>query len=64
MKLKDFVFEVTLKSMRFYEKFFDVAFPFTKYDSVFVPEFNFGAMENPGCVTFNDIYLFRDQRPA
>jgi aminopeptidase N len=50
--------------MLFYEKFFGVPYPFKKYDSLFVPEFNFGAMENPGCVTFNDVYVFREQKPA
>jgi len=66
LKLKDFIFEVTYKSCRFYEKFFGVEFPFKnkKYDSVFVPEFNWGAMENPGCVTFMDTFVFKDQRPA
>lgn len=50
--------------MLFYEKFFGVQYPFKKYDSLFVPEFNFGAMENPGCVTFNDFYVFREQQPT
>ena len=34
--------------------------PFTKYDQLFVPEFNAGAMENVGAVTFHDSFLFRD----
>ena len=40
--------------MKYYEELFDFAYPFDKYDTVFCPEFNFGAMENPGCVTFNE----------
>ena len=37
-------------------------YPFGKYDQVFVPEFNFGAMENPGVVTFReDAYLYRSR---
>jgi len=39
-----------------------VEYPFYaigKYDSVFVPEFNWGAMENPGCVTFHESYIFK-----
>ncbi|MDO5678342.1 MAG: aminopeptidase N, partial [Propionibacteriaceae bacterium] len=31
----------------------------TKYDQIFVPEYNLGAMENPGLVTFTEQYLFR-----
>ena len=40
-----------------YTELFGMAFPFNKYDQVFVPEFNSGAMENVGCVTFNESYL-------
>jgi len=34
---------------------------FSKYDHVFCPEFNCGAMENPGAVTVNDRYVFKDE---
>ena len=45
-----------------YEREFVVPYPFGKYDQVFVPEFNFGAMENPGVVTFReDAYLYRSR---
>jgi aminopeptidase N len=37
-----------------------VKYQFNKYDSVFVAEYNWGAMENPGCVTFNDFYVFKE----
>ncbi|MBW5426074.1 aminopeptidase N, partial [Streptomyces sp. BG9H] len=43
---------------RFHEKF-DEPYPFDSYDQAFVPEFNEGAMENPGLVTFRDEYVFR-----
>jgi len=46
--------EWTVKGLKFYNEFFDVNYPFSKYDQVFVPEFNFGAMENVGCVTYRD----------
>lgn len=64
MKLKDFIFEVTHESMLFYEKYFGVPYQFSKYDSVFCAEYNWGAMENPGCVTFNDLYVFKEQKEA
>ena len=38
---------------------FGIRYPFGEYHQVFVPEFNAGAMENPGCVTFRDTYVFR-----
>jgi len=46
--------------MEWYEQFFGYKFPFNKYDQIFVPEFNWGAMENAGLVTFNDNYVWRE----
>ncbi|WP_406149975.1 aminopeptidase N [Streptomyces sp. NBC_01012] len=43
---------------RYHEKF-DEPYPFDSYDQAFVPEFNAGAMENPGLVTFRDEYIYR-----
>lgn len=54
------VLEITKSTLRFYERSFAAAYPFAKYDQVFVPEFNFGAMENPGVVMFReDTFVFR-----
>jgi aminopeptidase N len=54
------IFTVTRQSFDRYHELFDVRYPFGKYDQVFVPEFNAGAMENPGCVTIRDeMFLFR-----
>jgi aminopeptidase N len=50
----------TIKGFLFYNEFFNLPYPFEKYDQVFVPEFNFGAMENVGCVTYQENYVFRD----
>ena len=40
---------------------FGMRYPFDKYDQLFVPEFNAGAMENAGCVTFREDYVFRSK---
>ena len=53
------IFDCTRRGFAFYEKEFDYAFPFTKYDQIFTPEYNMGAMENAGAVTFNEKYVFR-----
>ncbi len=45
--------------LAFYEDFFDIPYQFGKYDQVFVPEFNMGAMENPGAVTFGEEFVHR-----
>ena len=55
------VFDCTKAGILFFEKEFDGAFPFAKYDQLFVPEYNAGAMENAGCVTITDAYVFRGQ---
>ncbi|WP_166846510.1 aminopeptidase N [Isoptericola sp. BMS4] len=57
----DYIMDTTRKGFEFYEKTFDVPYPFDKYDQLFVPEYNMGAMENPGCVTFTEAYVFRSQ---
>nr|WP_095872739.1 aminopeptidase N [Streptomyces sp. TLI_235] len=53
------LFEVTRASFDRLHGLFDERYPFGKYDQAFVPEFNWGAMENPGCVVFRDEMLFR-----
>ena len=55
----DNIFDCTKRGFEFYEHEFDRAYPFTKYDQIFTPEYNMGAMENAGAVTFNEIYVFR-----
>lgn len=50
---------VTKQGFRFFNDFFGYPYPFKKYDQLFVPEFNAGAMENVGAVTFTESYLFR-----
>ncbi len=53
------VFEVTKQGLDFFHEQFDYPYPFGKYDQAFVPEYNLGAMENPGCVTFREELIFR-----
>ena len=54
------ILEITTEGLDFYGDMFAQPYPFAKYDQVFVPEYNSGAMENVGCVTYNEAYLFRD----
>ncbi|KAA9394039.1 aminopeptidase N [Kocuria coralli] len=55
------IFEITKQGFEFYEAQFDTPYPFEKYDQLFVPQFNAGAMENAGCVTFVEAYVFRSR---
>jgi aminopeptidase N len=57
----DEIFEITKAGFDFYHRVFDYRYPFGKYDQLFVPEFNAGAMENAGCVTFLEDYVFRSK---
>lgn len=57
----DYVFKKTKQGFAFYEEKFGVPYPFAKYDQLFVPEFNAGAMENAGAVTFTETYVFRSK---
>ena len=55
------LFSLTKTGFAWFEEEFDQAYPFTKYDQLFVPEYNGGAMENVGCVTFHETYVFRSR---
>ena len=57
----DELFEITRQGFDWYHANFGVRYPFDKYDQCFVPEFNAGAMENAGCVTFREDYVFRSK---
>jgi aminopeptidase N len=50
---------ITRQSFDYYHSLFGIRYPFGEYHQVYVPEFNAGAMENPGCVTLRDQYVFR-----
>ena len=57
----DEILLVTKQGFDWYHRAFDYRYPFDKYDQLFVPEFNAGAMENAACVTFLDDYVFRSK---
>jgi len=53
----DKIFETTRAGLAFFNDYFAMDYPFEKYDQAFVPEYNYGAMENPGSVVFNEYYV-------
>ena len=55
------IFAVTRQGFDWFQEKFDYPYPFAKYDQLFVPEFNAGAMENAGAVTIRDQYVFRSK---
>ncbi|WP_104043938.1 aminopeptidase N [Arthrobacter sp. ZGTC412] len=52
------LFRLTKNGLDFFNRLFDYPYPWGKYDQAFVPEYNLGAMENPGLVTFTENYVF------
>ncbi|UQI44131.1 aminopeptidase N [Streptomyces sp. HU2014] len=52
------ILDITRRCFDRYHEIFDEPYPFDSYDQAFVPEFNAGAMENPGLVTFRDEFVF------
>ncbi len=54
-------FTITKQGLRYFNNFFAFPYPFKKYDQLFVPEFNAGAMENVGAVTFSENFLKRSE---
>jgi len=58
------IFLITKQGFEYFEKTFGLAYPFEKYDQIAVVDFNFGAMENAGAVTFReDVLVFRSHVP-
>lgn len=55
-------FTFTKQSFEFFQQYFEVDYPFVKYDQVIVPDFNAGAMENVAAVTFNEGYVSRGEK--
>jgi len=55
-------FRVTKAGIRYYEEIFSTKYPFGKFDQVFCPDYDMGAMENVGLVTYNDMYVSRGEK--
>ncbi|MFF2485246.1 aminopeptidase N [Microbacterium sp. NPDC058062] len=60
----DEILDITRRGLEFFEPAFAYPYPWGKYDQIFVPEYNLGAMENPGLVTFTEAYVFRGASTA
>ena len=55
------IVEITSSGLDYFASKYGIPYMFGKYDQLFVPEFSAGAMENPGCVTFSERYIFRSR---
>lgn len=53
-------FRITKTGMEWYKDFFGLPYPFNKYDQIYCPEYNYGAMENVGLVTYNEVYCWKE----
>ncbi|MCT9820080.1 aminopeptidase N [Microbacterium sp. W1N] len=60
----DEILDITRRGLGFFGEAFGSVYPWGKYDQIFVPEYNLGAMENPGLVTFTEAYVFRGAATA
>ncbi len=57
----DEIFEITRQGFDYYHSAFGMRYPFGKYDQLFAPEYKAAAMENAGCVTLGEDYVFRSR---
>jgi aminopeptidase N len=55
------IFKITKAGLDLFHELFEYPYPFGKYEQAFVPEYNLGAMENPGLVTFTETYVFKSR---
>ncbi|MDQ1216482.1 aminopeptidase N [Microbacterium arborescens] len=58
------IIDITRRGLAYFGDAFGLGYPWGKYDQIFVPEYNLGAMENPGLVTFTEAYVFRGAATA
>lgn len=58
------IFKTTKAGLKFFNNYFGYPYPFSKYGQLFIPEFAWGGMENPGAVTLNEKNIFRGPMPA
>ena len=58
------ILDITRRGLTFFSDAFGLDYPWGTYDQIFVPEYNLGAMENPGLVTFTEAYVFRGASTA
>jgi aminopeptidase N len=59
----DKIFDTSRKGLRFYNDYFGYAYPFDKFGLIFIPEFAWGGMENPGAIAMNEHNIFRGPVP-
>ncbi|MGH2760488.1 MAG: aminopeptidase N, partial [Actinomycetota bacterium] len=57
----DELFDITKRGLDFFAQMFDYPYYMDTYDQVFCPEYKFGAMENLGCVTYSENFVFRSK---
>jgi len=58
------LFHTSKKGLEFFADYFGYPYPFSKYGMIFVPEFSWGGMENPGAITLNERNIYRGPVPA
>lgn len=57
------IMRITKEGLKFFNEYFGYPYPFSKYGHIFIPEFAWGGMENPGAITLNEKYIFRGPVP-
>lgn len=58
-------FTYTKQGLTFFDAYFEIPYPFKKYDQILVPDFLYGAMENAGAITFaEDHFLHKAEMTA
>ena len=60
--LTRFALDAAKWDLRFYNRYFGIRYPLTKLDLIAVPDFDSGAMENFGCITFRESELLVDEK--
>jgi len=57
-----FALETAEHVLSYYDKYFNIKYPYAKLDLIGIPDFSAGAMENTGCITFREVVLLIDEK--
>jgi aminopeptidase N/puromycin-sensitive aminopeptidase len=57
-----FALETAQQVLSYYDKYFNIKYPYGKLDLIGIPDFSAGAMENTGCITFREVILLIDEQ--
>lgn len=58
------IIDIVFDSMEWLENYTSISYPFSKYDFIVIPDFQYGGMEHAGATLYNDRRIFLNSKPT